>query len=86
MRQGGCTLRRDSPRTTLGQMGYRETQSSCPSHERISLFAALHGSEPVRILYPPLRLLALSNITTISTSYSASIIWNFRSMQAPFAK
>ena len=86
MRQGGCTLRRDSPKTILGQMGYRETQSSCPSHERISVFAAPHGSEPLRIPYPALRLLAMSNITANSTFYSASIRWYLKSIPAPFAK
>ena len=86
MRQGGCTLRRDLPKTILGQMGYRETQSSCPSHDRISLVAALHGSEPVRIPYPALRLLAMSNITANSTCYSASIRLYFKGIQTPFAK
>ena len=86
MRQGGCTLRRDLPKTILGQMDYRETQSSCPSHEHVSFFAAPHGSEPVRITYPALKLLAMSNINADSTCYSASINWYLKGIQAPFAK
>ena len=58
MRQGGYTLKRDLPKTILGQMDYRETQNSCPSHEHVSIFAALHGSEPFQITYPALKLLS----------------------------
>ena len=80
MRRGGYTLRRDLPKTILGQMDYRETQNSCPSHEHISIFAALHGSGPVQITYPALKLLATSNITTSSTCYSAAIRWYLKSI------
>ena len=86
MRQGGCTLRRDLPKTILGQMGYRETQSSCRSHEHVSIFAALHGSEPARITYPALKLLAMSNVTANSTCYSASIKRYRKGIKAPSAK
>ena len=43
MRQGRCTPRRDSPRTILGPMGCRGTQSSCRFHDCFGAFVSLDG-------------------------------------------
>lgn len=72
MRQGGSTQRRDSPRTILGQMDCRETQSSCHFHEPFGALAAVDGRGFVKTNRLRLSLPTFSNFFAGGFGDSAS--------------